>query len=85
MTVTEFKSAHKINSLNFYKSNNSNRLVASTFVNGKEVRIISRTDFDPAGKEKHIYKNNVLKDEDGVVVEDLYWLSNSSGEVALTL
>lgn len=84
MTVTEFKSAHKINSLNFYKSNNSNRLVASTIVNGKEVRIISRTDFDPAG-EKHIYYNNILKDQDGVIVEDLYWLSNSSGEVALTL
>lgn len=84
MTVAEFKSAHKINSLNFYKSNNSNRLVASTIVNGKEVRIISRTDFDPTG-EKHIYYNNILKDEDGVVVENLYWLSNSSGEVALTL
>lgn len=85
MTLQEFKTAHNIGKLSFYKSNSSDRLVASVYIQGKECRVISRSDFD-ASKEIFVYKNNILADkETGEVVENLYWMGNTAAEAALTL
>jgi len=85
MTIQEFKTAHNIGKLSFFKSNNTDRLIASVYINGVENRIISRSDFD-ATKPIFIYKNNILADkETGEVVENLYWMGNKTAEAALTL
>lgn len=85
MTIQEFKSAHNINKLSFFKSNGSDRLVASCHINGVETRVISRSDFDQT-KPIFIYKNNILADPTtGEVVKNLYWMGNKTAEPALEL
>ena len=85
MTIQEFKSAHNLAALSFFKSNDSDRLVASCYINGVENRVISRSDFDQK-KPIFVYKNNILSDkETGEVVENLYWMGNKAAKAVLTL
>lgn len=80
MTIQEFKAMYGNPVLNFYKSNTTERYIASFTYNGKEERIITRSDFDPNKPEKYVYRNNILAEGDEMV--DCFWLSNSAPKEA---
>lgn len=74
-------------SLNFYPSKQDNgRFVASFLLNGKSNTVVTRSDYDPTNAEVHVYPNNILADADGVVIDNLWWLSNKpQAEAAFSL
>lgn len=83
MTIQEFKAMYGNPVLNFYKSNTTERYIASFTYNGKEERVITRSDFDPNKPEKYVYRNNILvaNEETGEMV-DCFWLGNKAPKEA---
>lgn len=88
MTLNEFKTQHNIAKLSFFASNTegSTRYVAPCSVNNVSCKVVTREGYDPKSSNQFIYENNILVDGDGVVIPNLYWLSNEMPkEAAFTL
>lgn len=84
MTLQEFKTRNNIAKLSFYSSNvdGSTRFVAGCSVNNVSCKVVTREGYDPKSSNQFIYENNILVDGDGVVIPNLYWLSNEEPKQA---
>lgn len=86
MTIAEFKAQFGVSKLDFFTSkSNPGRKVASFQHNQKEIKLITKDDFDST-KPAYVYLNNILVDKDTAeVISNLYWVTNSVGEAAFSL
>jgi len=76
-TLESFKKANSIDTLNFYKSKSSNRLITSHMINGVDTMIMTTETFD---KSKPVFVIGAEVGDENGVAKSIVVLTNNAGK-----